>query len=215
MIARRDPPSGAARIGLVLVHGRGASARSMLDLARHLAIPDLLAVAPEAPGMSWWPTSFLAPMAQMQASLEAGLAAVAGAVAALEAEGLARNRIAVAGFSQGACLALEFAARHGTGLHSVTGWSGGLVGTADASDIGEPALLGFAPKRFDYRTPLEGTAAHLSVHQQDPHIPMLRVRETAVVFDRLGAHLTSRILPGAGHGFDESEMAAMRARLGA
>lgn len=215
MIARRAAESGQVRLGLVLVHGRGASARSILDLVRLLAIPDLVAVAPEAPGMSWWPTSFLAPMSQMQAPLEAGLAAVAGAVAALEAEGLARNRIALAGFSQGACLALEFAARQGAGLQSVTGWSGGLVGTGEAADKGDPALYGFAPKRFDYRTPLAGTPVHLSVHEQDPHIPLLRVRETALVFDRLGASVTSRLLPGTGHGFDEAELNGLRARLAA
>ena len=213
MMARHAPASGRAAIGLVLVHGRGASAASILDLARAVALPDLVAVAPEAPGLSWWPTSFLAPMAQMQEPLEAALEAMDAAVAGLEAEGLPRDRIALAGFSQGACLALEFAVRRGQGLHSVTSFSGGLIGTADASAAGDPALQGFAPKRFDYRTPLAGMPVHLSVHEQDPHIPMLRVRETAVVLDRLGAQVTSRIIPGAGHGLDQASVAALQARL--
>jgi len=213
MIARHAPVSGRADIGLVLVHGRGASAASILDLARAVALPDLIAVAPEAPGLSWWPTSFLAPMAQMQEPLETALAAVQEAVGVLEAEGLPRSRIALAGFSQGACLALEYAVRRGGGLHSVTSFSGGLIGTADASAIGDPALQGFAPKRFDYRMPLAGMPVHLSVHEQDPHIPLLRVRETAVVLDRLGARVTSRLLPGAGHGLDKAGVAALQARL--
>jgi phospholipase/carboxylesterase len=100
-------------MGLVLVHGRGATAEGILDLGHALALPDLALAAPQAPGMTWWPTSFLAPAAQMEPYVERGMAAIDAAIDALVEEGLSRDRIALAGFSQGGCLALEYAARRG------------------------------------------------------------------------------------------------------
>jgi len=196
-----------------MVHGRGAGAADILSLLPVLGHPDIAAIAPEAEGRSWWPTSFLAPMAQMEEPLRAGLAAVDDAIAALLADGLPRSRIALMGFSQGACLALEYAARHGAGLHSVTGFSGGLVGTADAGTEPLAALYHHPAKRYDYTTPLPGLPVHLTCHERDPHIPLARVRESALVLDRLGAVVTSRMLPGAGHGFGDPDMEGLRQRL--
>jgi phospholipase/carboxylesterase len=212
-LARSGAAPGRARLGLVLVHGRGDSARGILGLAEALALPDLAAVAPEAPGNSWWPTSFLAPSTQMEPFVGRGLAAVEAAVAALEDDGLTRDRIALGGFSQGACLALEYAARIGGGFHSIFGFSGGLVGTADAGGAPTEELYGFAPKRFDYRTRLTGTPTRLSCHEQDPHIPLARVNETAEVFASLGASVSSRVKPGPGHGIDDADLATMRGLL--
>lgn len=212
-MARAGCAVDQARIGLVMVHGRGAGAADILSLLPVLGLSDVAAIAPEADGRSWWPTSFLAPMAQMEGPLAAGLAAVEAAIGALAADGLPRARIALMGFSQGACLALEYAARRGAGLHSVTGFSGGLVGTGDAGSQADPMLYQHPPKRFDYTAPLPGLPVHLTCHERDPHIPLARVRESAVVLDRLGAIVTSRILPGAGHGFAEPDMAGLRKRL--
>jgi pimeloyl-ACP methyl ester carboxylesterase len=130
-IARAGAPAREARMGLVLVHGRGATAEGILDLGHALALPDLALAAPQAPGMTWWPTSFLAPAAQMEPFVEQGMAAIDAAIEALAEEGLSRDRIALAGFSQGGCLALEYAARLG-GLTAVFGLSAGLVGTGEA-----------------------------------------------------------------------------------
>jgi phospholipase/carboxylesterase len=124
---------GRASTGIVLAHGRGGSAGDILGLLAHAALPDVAAFAPEAPGNSWWPTSFLAPTAQMGPFVAAGLAAIREGVAALGAEGLPRNRIWLGGFSQGACLALEAFAREGEGLAGVIALSGGLVGSGDAA----------------------------------------------------------------------------------
>jgi len=205
-------PAGAGA-GLVMVHGRGGSAADILALLGPLGLPGIAAAAPEASGRSWWPTSFLAPSADVEPYVKAGLEAVLAAVAALEAEGLPRGRIWLLGFSQGAGLALETYARAGEGLAGAFGLSGALVGTSDLPGAGpEPALYGHAPKRFDYAGTRPGSV-WLSVHERDPHIPLRRAEETAEVFRRLGAAVEFRIHPGAGHAVMREDIAAIRARL--
>jgi phospholipase/carboxylesterase len=201
-----------ARMGLVLIHGRGATAEGILDLGHALGLPDVALVAPQAPGMSWWPTSFLAPMAQMEPFVERGLATVDAAVSALVDEGLAPERIALAGFSQGGCLALEYAARRG-GLSAVFGLSAGLVGTGDAGDAASDALYGFGSKTFDYGTRLDGVPVEIAVHERDPHIPLARAEESVKVFEGLGATARLTVTPGAGHGIGPDAVAKMRGHL--
>ena len=202
-----------ARAGIVLAHGRGGSPADILGLLAHAALPDVAAIAPEAPGQSWWPTSFLVPMARMEPFVAAGLAALRDAVAMLEADGLPRNRIWLAGFSQGACLALESFARDGAGLAGVFGMSGGLVGRGDAPGGPQPALYGHAPKRFDYPGRRDGAQVWISVHQRDPHIPLQRVQDSAAALTAMGATVETRIYPGEGHGVMQDDLAALRIRL--
>jgi predicted esterase len=210
---RAGAPAARARFGLVLLHGRGGSAADMLGLAEALALPEVAVLAPEAPGRSWWPTSFLAPAAQMEPHVRQGLAAVSEAVASLAAEGIGRERIWLGGFSQGACLALEAFAREGGGLRGVFGLSGGLVGTGDASEAPDPTLYGHRPKRLDYAGRRDGAEAWLSVHAEDPHIPLARMRDSAAALAAMGAEVATRVHPGAGHGLTGEDLAAMRARL--
>jgi phospholipase/carboxylesterase len=199
-------------MGLVLVHGRGATAEGILDLGHALALPDLALVAPQAPGMSWWPTSFLAPAEQMEPYVDRGTAAIDAAIAALVDEGLDPGSIALAGFSQGGCLALEYAARRG-GLAAVFGLSAGLVGTGDAEGPATDALYGFGPKAFDYATRTDGVPVEITVHERDPHIPLARARDSVAVFDRLGARTRLAVTPGAGHGVGPEAIASMRGHL--
>ena len=210
---RAGAPVGRARAGIVLAHGRGGSAADILGLLAHAALPDVAAIAPEAPGRSWWPTSFLAPMAQMEPFVADGLAAFREAVARLEADGLPRDRIWLAGFSQGACLALESFARDGEGLAGVFGMSGGLVGLGDAPGGPQPALYGHAPKRFDYPGRRDGAQVWISVHQRDPHIPLQRVEDSASALKAMGAAVETRIYPGEGHGVLPDDLAALRGRM--
>jgi phospholipase/carboxylesterase len=119
----------------------------MIDLGETLGLPDVAIVAPEAQGGSWWPVSFLAPMSELRPWLDRGIDAVDEAVAALEAEGLARSAIAVCGFSQGGCLALEHAARKEMGLSAVFGSSSALLGTDDGPGEARADLHGYCPKR--------------------------------------------------------------------
>lgn len=210
---RAGAPAARAAAGLVLLHGRGSSAADMLGLAEALALPQVAVLAPEAPGRSWWPTSFLAPTSQMAPFVQDGMAAVAEALAALEAEGLARDRLWLGGFSQGACLALESFARQGAGLAGVFGLSGGLVGTADAPGDPEPALYGHRPKRLDYPGRRDGARVWLSVHARDPHIPWPRAADSAAVLTAMGARVDLHTHPGAGHAVMPADLAAMRMHL--
>lgn len=206
---KRAGPTTGATAGIVLLHGRGGSAADILSLMDHAGLPQVAAIAPEAPGNSWWPTSFLAPTAQMDPFVTAALAQVDQAIATLQAEGIPRSHIWLAGFSQGACLAAEAFARKGEGLAGLLAFSGGLVGTGDAPGDPSEALYGHRPKRFDYTGKREGRV-WLSVHERDPHIPLARVRETANTFLALGATVETRIHPGAGHGLMQDDLAALR-----
>ena len=208
----RHGPQNGATAGIVLLHGRGGSAADILSLMDHAALPQVAAIAPEAPGNSWWPTSFLAPSAQMEPFVTRALAQVGQAIATLEAEGIPRDHIWLSGFSQGACLAAEAYARNGTGLAGLLAFSGGLIGTGDAKGEPTEALYGYSPKTFAYTGKREGRV-WLSVHERDPHIPLARVRDTANSLIALGATVETRIHPGAGHGLMQDDLAALRQLL--
>lgn len=211
---RRAGPTGAtAANAVVLLHGRGGSAEDILGLLNMAGLANTAAIAPEAPGRSWWPTSFLAPAAQLAPHLNAALATVAGALATLEAEGVPRNRIWLAGFSQGAGLALEAYSRQGEGLAGVLSFSGGLLGTADAPGGPEAALYGHSPKHLGCMTNLAGGRAWISVHERDPHIPLQRAKDSAAALAGQGADVLAQIYPGAGHAVMREDLAKMRAWL--
>ena len=199
-----------ARSGIVLLHGRGGSAEDIASLMSHAGLPDVAIAAPTAPGNSWWPTSFLAPQAQMAPFVARGLAAAEAGVAALIKAGLAREAIWLGGFSQGACLALEAFARQGNGLAGVFGFSGGLIGTADTG-AASADLYGHADKVLTY--PPQTGHVWLSVHARDPHIPLKRVEESAAAFRAMGAEVQIRIYPGGGHAVMHDDISALRAAL--
>ncbi|SDW50353.1 alpha/beta hydrolase [Roseicitreum antarcticum] len=206
----RAGPSGAAR-GLVLIHGRGAQASDIAGLAMQFAPADTAVAAPQAAGSSWWPVSFLAPDAVLAPWVASAIGAVDRAVEALVKAGLPQERVGLAGFSQGACLALEYAARRGGRWHSVLALSGGLVGTGDASDpLERDALYGHRDKAFDYEKHLEDVPVLLACHDRDPHIPAARVRRSAEVLGAMGAGVTTRLHPGAQHGMGPGDDAAVR-----
>jgi phospholipase/carboxylesterase len=211
---KRAGPSQNATAGIVLLHGRGGSAADILSLMAHAALPDVAAIAPEAPGNSWWPTSFLAPSAQMEPFVTRALTQVQEAIATLHADGIPHDRIWLAGFSQGACLAAESYARLGENLAGLLAFSGGLVGTADADGPATEALYGHRPKRFDYTGARKGKV-WLSVHERDPHIPVQRVTDTAATLITLGATAETTLYPGAGHGVMRDDLSALRRYLSA
>jgi len=202
-----------ATAGVVALHGRGGAASDMRGLLDQAGVlPAVTALLPEAPGGTWWPTSFLAPAAQIEPFVAAGVAAVLDAVAGLEAEGFARRQIWLMGFSQGACLALETFARAGAGQAGVFAFSGGLTGTGDAGGGPQPALYGHRQKRFDYAGQRPGQV-WLSCHARDPHIPLARVEQSALVLSAMGAPVETLIHPGTGHGLAAADIAALRRYL--
>jgi len=198
---------------MVMAHGRGGSPEDMLRLAESLALPDVAYLAPAAAGNSWWPASFLAPIEANEPGLSSGLGVLDGLVERLEGSGFGPDRIVIMGFSQGACLALEYAARSGHPFHGIVGLSGGLVGTGEAAGPPRDELYGYGPKQFAYDARLAGVSVFLGCHERDPHIPLARVRESAAVFNRLGASVRVEVLPGAGHGVVMEEVRALRGLL--
>lgn len=189
----------AARAALVLVHGRGGSPHDMLGLAGAFGQPDVAVLAPTAAGRTWYPYSFLAPMARNQPGLDSGLQAIDDVLTLLAEQGFAAERVVLGGFSQGACLALEYAARHARRYGGLVGLSGGLIGPD-----GTPR---------DYAGSLGGTPVFLGCSDIDPHIPKARVLETEAVLTALGGTVDARLYPGFGHTVNQDEVDAVRAML--
>jgi predicted esterase len=194
------PDVAAARLAAILIHGRGASAEDMIGLAQEFRTTDVAYVAPQAPGNSWYPYSFLAPPQQNEPSLTAALETIAQLAESLAEQGIGAERLVMLGFSQGACLALESAARNARRYAAIIGLSGGLIGPP-----GTPR---------DYPGSLAGTPVFLGCSDVDAHIPLERVHETAAVFRRMGASVDERIYKGMGHTVNVDELKAVRNLLG-
>ncbi|MCC6166564.1 MAG: dienelactone hydrolase family protein [Caldilineaceae bacterium] len=198
-ILQAGQPLGSAPVVMIMLHGRGAGASSILALAVEFNRPDLTYLAPQAAGNSWYPYSFLAPLAQNEPYLSSALSAVGATLKTVVEAGVPQAETVLLGFSQGACLALEFAARHGGRFGALVGLSGGLIGPADI------------PR--GYATDLDGSATFIGCSDVDAHIPLARVHETAQALTQLGAAVTERIYPGMGHTVNADEIAAIRALL--
>jgi len=194
-------PLGEATAAMIVVHGRGADAEDILGLARELGRSDLAYLAPEASGYTWYPYSFLAPFENNEPGLSSGLALIGHLLARLEAEGVPAERTVLLGFSQGACLSVEFAARNARRYGGIVGLSGGLIGPP-----GTPR---------SYSGSFEGTPVFLGCSDRDPHIPLERVKETTEVLTRMGAQVTERIYPAMGHTVNQDELEHVRALLAA
>lgn len=193
------PPPSAARVTMIMLHGRGASADDMLGLAAEFGTTDIAFLAPQAAGRTWYPYSFLAPLPDNEPGINSGLGVIAGLIDDLVALEIPHRRIALLGFSQGACLALEFSARHPRPFAAVIGLSGGLIGPP-----GTPR---------DYHGSLAGAPVFLGCSDIDAHIPLARVHETAEVFRRMGASVDERIYPRMDHTVNADEIAAVNALL--
>ncbi len=203
--ATSGAPLDAARAAAVLAHGRGAAAEDMLGLARALVadgppeLADVAFVAPRAADHAWYPRSFLAPTETNEPALSSALAVLESLVEQLAAAGLPPDRVVLGGFSQGACLALEFAARAPRRYGGLVGLSGGLIGPPGT----ERRLTGS----------LGGTPGFLGCSDRDPHVPLARVEETAALLEGIGGRVETRIYPGMGHTVNEDELDAARGIL--
>ena len=198
-VLHMGPEPSAARLTMILVHGRGASAEDVLALAAELETTDVAFLAPQAAGHTWYPYSFLSPMLDNEPGLSSGLGVLAGLVDGLESQQIPSASVGLLGFSQGACLSLEFAARHARRYAALVCLSGGLIGPP-----GTPR---------DYQGSLDGTPVFLGCSDIDAHIPLERVRESAEVCRRLGAVVDERIYPRMGHTVNQDEIAAVRTLL--
>lgn len=185
-------PLDKAKAAMIMVHGRGASAQDILSLTPELNLAGFACLAPQAAGYEWYPNSFLAPLASNEPYLSSALAVIASLFAKLTEAGISPERTILLGFSQGACLSLEFAARNAHRYGGLAGLSGGLIGPD-----GTPR---------DYPGSLDGTPVFLGCSDVDPHIPKKRVELSAEVLQRLGGNVTTRLYPRMGHTVNRDEI---------
>jgi len=187
-------PLAKARAAMVLVHGRGATAEDIMTLAADLMHPGFAYLAPQAAGSAWYPNPFTAPLAANEPYLSSALGVLEN-LGRIEAT-IPAQRIILLGFSQGACLALEFAVRHARRYGGLVGLSGGLIGPA-----GTPR---------DYPGSFEGTPAFLGCSDIDPYIQKDRVLEAATVLKQMNSRVTVRFYPGMGHMVSTEEIESAR-----
>ena len=192
-------PITRAKAAMVMIHGRGATAESMFTLADEFAQPDVHYIAPQAQHHTWYPYSFLQPTENNQPGLSSGLQKIYDLLLQLHNDGIDREKIMLLGFSQGACLATEFMARHPQKLGGVVGLSGGLIGP----EI-DPSL---------YSGSVDQTTVFLGCSNIDPHIPKERVDETEEVFKKLNANVKKSIYPGMPHTVNDDEIKTVRGMI--
>ena len=193
-------PLASARAAMIMVHGRGATAEDILMMAAELPQPGFAYLAPEAAGDTWYPNSFLAPIASNEPALSSGLAVIASLLDQASEAGIPAERVVILGFSQGACLSLEFVARHARRYGGVIALSGGLIGPE-----GTPR---------DYPGTLAGTPVFLGCSDIDPHIPKERVLHSAGVLQGLSGRVTTKLYPRLGHTINRDEILIARSIIG-
>lgn len=190
-------PLEQAKAAAVLVHGRGATADDILGIVPMVDPGGVAFLAPQAAGNTWYPYRFLEPIERNEPWLSSALGLVSDLLAHLAAAGIPPERTVLLGFSQGACLALEYAARNAGRYGAVVGLSGGLIGPDGTSR--------------DYPGSFDGTPVFLGCSDVDPHVPKVRVDETAEVLRGLGGKVEERIYPGMGHTINQDELDAVAA----
>lgn len=195
-VLQRGQPLERAKLAMVMVHGRGASAEDILTLADDLHHPDFIYLAPQAAGYTWYPYPFLAPLERNEPWLSSALAGIASIMDTLMEKGLPAEKVILLGFSQGACLALEYVARNARRYGGLVGLSGGLIGPP-----GTPR---------NYMGSLESTPVFLGCSDSDPHIPKERVIESEEILSSLGGMVTTRLYPNQGHTVNQDEIEIVR-----
>lgn len=192
-----DP--GGAPLSAVLIHGRDRTPAEMIGLAERIALPEVAWRALQAPRGSWYPGRFMDPLHENQPHLDQALARVEREVRALEALGMPPRRIALVGFSQGACLACEYIRRHPQRWGALIAFTGGLFGPEGSA--------------WEIQASLAGTPALISNSDQDDWVPWSRTRETAAAFQRMGADVTLKLYPGRDHIVSDEEIDEARSIL--
>lgn len=188
-------PLATAGAAMILVHGRGASAEDIMTVGAELKFPGFAYLAPQAAGSAWYPLPFTAPLQANEPYLSSALETLATLLATVE-KTIPASRVVLLGFSQGACLTLEFAARHARRYGAVVGLSGGLIGPDGTSR--------------DYPGDFDQTPVFLGCSDVDPHIAKDRVLEAGDVFKRLGADVALKLYPQMAHTVNADEIQSVR-----
>lgn len=184
---------------LIMVHGRGGSAEDILSLAGHLSADDFHLVAPQATGHTWYPLSFLAPPAQNEPYLASALDVLTQTVSDIEAAGISKDHIYFLGFSQGACLSLEFVTRNAARYGGVIAFTGGLIGDKIY--------------RNNYQGDFAGTPVFIGTSNPDPHVPVERVYATSNILKEMGAAVTEKVYDNMGHTINQDEISNANSML--
>jgi predicted esterase len=192
-VLQAGKPLGQAPVAVVMVHGRNAGPENILDLVPRLARANVTYLAPAAASGTWYPYSFLADIASNEPGLSSGLAAIRALVSRIEEAGIPRDRIVLLGFSQGACLATEFAVRNASRFGGIVVFSGGAIGPPGT--------------RWDESGRFDGTPMFFGCSDIDSHVPAARVIESAELCARMGGEVTRRLYPGMGHLINDDEIA--------
>lgn len=198
-IEQSGKPLSEARAGMLLIHGRGASAASILTLAEEFDQTEFAYLAPQAQGNTWYPHRFTVPRQANEPALSAALSIIDQALTMLIEGGIPAEKIILLGFSQGACLALDYAAIHTRRYGGVVALSGGLIG-----ERLDPTL---------YQDSLSKTSIFIACSDQDPHIPLERVQASSALLSQLGADVTQRIYPNMGHTVNMDEIQHIKAMM--
>lgn len=180
---------------LIMIHGRGASAEDILTLADHFEVNDFALIAPQATNHTWYPYSFLAPPSENEPWLSSALSLVKDIVKEVHAKGISSENIYFAGFSQGACLTLEFVTRHATKYGGVAAFTGGLIGDKIYSE--------------NYSGDFSGTPVFIGTSDPDPHVPVGRVNESAEILEKMNALVTKKIYKNMGHTINQDELSTV------
>ena len=194
-------PLDRAKAAMLMAHGRGATAQDILTLVPELHHADFAYLAPQADGNAWYPYRFMEPLERNQPWLSSALRRLETVLAQIAAAGIPPERTILLGFSQGACLTLEFAAQHAQRYGGLAGLSGGLIGPDDT------------PR--DYPGSLAGTPVFLGCSDVDPHIPKERVDDSAQVLRRLGGQVTEKLYPNLAHTVNGDELKLLRGMMAA
>lgn len=177
---------------LIMIHGRGASAEDILSLARHLNVKDYALFAPEATNNTWYPYSFLAPPMQNEPKLSSAIGILNEIVEDINEGGIASENIYFLGFSQGACLTLEFTTRNARKWGGVVAFTGGLIGDKIHLD--------------NYKGNFENTPIFIGTSNPDPHVPVERVNETTKILKQMHASVTEKVYQNMGHTISQDEI---------
>lgn len=190
------PLSEASR-AVIMLHGRGSTAEDILSLADEFS--DILGIAylaPQATDDTWYPYSFMEPTERNEPHLTSALAVVDNLLEDIAKTPIPLQHVMILGFSQGACLTLEYAARNARRYGAIVGLSGALIGPNGTAR--------------EYAGSFEGTPVYLGCSDVDPHIPLHRVTEAKEVYTRMGAQVTTDIFQNAPHGVFEEEVGQIR-----
>ena len=181
-----------AKKALIMLHGRGASAEDIMNLAPYLKVKDYVFIAPQATNNTWYPYSFLMPPRQNEPWLTSALELLNELVHDINEAGIPNDRIYFLGFSQGACLSLEFVTRHAQKWGGVVAFTGGLIGDKVYTE--------------NYKGDFNGAPIFIGTSNPDPHVPVERVHETAALLRTMNASVTEKVYQNMGHTISEDEI---------